>query len=340
VTPTLLAGDHFVRNDLLRAALDREIGSDRLDLRELVLPWPVEPFGPVAEVDEASGTEEEMIAALDGVEVCLTQMGAITERVLATASGLRLVGVGRGGPVNVNLAAARAAGVAVCSTPGRNAVATAEHTVALVLSALRSVPRRDAELRAGQWRSDYYRYDEVGHELAGSTVGLVGYGAIGRRVAHILAGFGARILVYDPYAGDATLADVAARVETLDELLARSLVVSVHARLTAETAGILGRDQVRSLPRGAIVVNAARGGLVDYDAVCDALEDGHLGAAAFDVFPEEPLPPDSRLRRLDNVVLTPHLAGASKQTASNAASMLAAEVRRYLAGEPPLHPAT
>lgn len=338
MTRMLLAGDHFVRNDLLRDALERAVGLDRLELRELVLPWPIEPFGPVGEVDEASGTEEQMIAALDGVEVCLTQMGAITRRVLESSPGLRLVCVGRGGPVNVNLDAARRAGVSVCSTPGRNAVATAEHTVALVLAALRSIPRRDAELRAGAWRSDYYQYDEVGHELAGSTIGLVGCGAIGLRVARILAAFGAGVLVYDPYTDADALTGIAERVATLDELLRRSLVVSLHARLNDETAGLLGRDQVRSLPAGAIVVNAARGGLVDYDAVCDALDDGHLAAAAFDVFPTEPLPAGSRLRRLPNVVLTPHLAGASKQTASNAASMMAAEARRYLSGEPQIHP--
>jgi D-3-phosphoglycerate dehydrogenase / 2-oxoglutarate reductase len=337
MTRILLAGDHFVRNDLLRHALEEEVDPARLDLVELVLPWPIEPFGQVAEVDEASGTEEQLIKALDGVEICLTQMAAITRRVLAAAPSLRLVCVGRGGPVNVNLEAATAAGVAVCSAPGRNATSTAEHTVALMLAALRAIPRRDAELRAGKWRSDYYQYDEVGPELAGCTVGLVGCGAIGLRVARILRAFGARIVVYDPYADEAALADVGERVDTVAELISRSLVVTVHARLTEQTAGIVGREQLAAMPPGGVLINAARGGLVDYDAVCDALAEGRLGAAAFDVFPEEPLPADSRLRSFANVVMTPHLAGASKQTAMTAAAMMAAEVRRHLTGEPLQH---
>jgi D-3-phosphoglycerate dehydrogenase len=337
MTRVLLAGDHFVLNELIRDALGREVGLARVDVSELVLPWPVEPFGPVAEVSEASGTEEQMVEALRGAEVCLTQMGAVTERVLAASPELRLVCVGRGGPVNVNLEAASRAGVAVCFTPGRNATATAEHTVALILSAIRSIPQRDAELRGGQWRSDYYRYDEVGPELAGSTVGLVGCGAIGLRVARILRGFGANPVVYDPYADEAVLTGVVERVDTLDELLARSAVVTLHARLTAETERLLGREELEVMRPGSILVNAARGALVDYDAVCDALESGHLRVAAFDVFDAEPLPPGSRLLRLKNVIMTPHLAGASKETAGNAAAMMAVEVGRYLAGRPPLH---
>lgn len=333
MTRILLAGDHFIRNDLLRAALRDEVDAE-LDLRELVLPWPVEPFGSVAEVDEASGSEDDLIAALADVEVCMTQMAPITSRVLAEAPSLQLVCVGRGGPVNVNVPAAAEAGVSVTFAPGRNATATAEHTVALMLAAMRSIPQRDAELRDGQWRSDYYQYDEVGPELQGSTVGIVGFGAIGQRVAAIVRGFGADVVVFDPFADDATLEGVASRASTLDELLARSLVVTLHARATPETRGLIGAEQVRAMRPGSIVVNAARGSLVDYDAVCSALQDGHLGAAAFDVFPAEPLPADSPLFATPNVVMTPHLAGASKETAHNAAAMMAAEVRRHLVGEP------
>lgn len=339
MTRLLLAGDHFVLNSLLRDALAGTVGLAELELRELVLPWPVEPFGPVAEVREASGSEEAMIDALAGAEICLTQMGPVTERVLSASRSLRLVCVGRGGPVNVNLDAATAHGVTVCYAPGRNAVATAEHTVALILAAVRSVPQRHCELRAGQWRSDHYRYDDVAPELSGSTVGLVGGGAIGGRVARILAGFDARVVVYDPYAPVDALDGVAERVDTLEELLGRSLVVSLHARVTPETEGLVGREQVAAMRPDSILVNAARGALLDYDAVADALEAGHLRAAAFDVFPTEPLSPESRLLALGNVVVTPHLAGASQQTASNAARMMASEVRRYLAGQPPAHAA-
>ncbi|MEU4546698.1 2-hydroxyacid dehydrogenase [Nonomuraea dietziae] len=330
-TRVLAAGDHFVLNRLFAEALQ---GVGDLEISELTLPWPVEPFGPVAEVREASGSEEELIEALRGVEICLTQMAPLTERILAASPELRLFCVGRGGPVNANLEAATRHGVAVCYAPGRNATATAEHTMGMILAAIRRIPATHGELVSGVWRGDYYTYDSVGPELEGATVGLVGYGAIGRRVARMLAGFGARVLVFDPYAEQDGLAE---RVPSLEELLSRSLVVSLHARATPETAGMIGARQLAVMPRGSVLVNCARGSLVDYEAVCDALESGQLFAAAFDVFPEEPLPKDSRLLTAPNAVMTPHLAGASKETAGNAARIVAAEVGRYLRGEPLAH---
>lgn len=331
----LAAGDHFVRNELLIEALREEIGADA-EITTLELPWPIEPFGPVAEVDEASGTEEEMIRALQGAQGCVTQLAPLTRRILEQCPELELFAVGRGGPVNVNLDAAARHGVTVTCAPGRNAAATAEHTIAMILAAVRRIPGVHSELRQGVWRGDYYRYDQVGIELSRACVGLVGYGAIGKRVAKILKGFGARVLVHDPYIAADALTDVDESV-ALDELLRRCQVVSLHARLTKDNTGMIGPDEIATMPRGATIVNCARGGLLDYDAVCDALDSGHLFAAAFDVFPSEPVPPDSRLLRTAGLVLTPHLAGAGKQTAHEAARIVAAETGRFLRGEPLAH---
>lgn len=337
MTTILAAGDHFVLNSLLTRRL-----TDRLkdvapgtSFRELTLPWPVEPFGPVAEVREASGTEEQLVEALDGVDICVTQMAPLTARVLDARPGLRLFCVGRGGPVNANLEAATRHGVAVTYAPGRNANATAEHTVALMLAAARRIPETHGDLMAGTWRGDYYRYERVGPELGGSTVGIVGHGAVGSRVARILRGFGAHVLVADPYADPAQVRD--AEVTGLPELMRRSLFVTVHARATAESEGLISRELIGTMPPGGILVNCARGSLVDYDAVCDALDSGHLFGAAFDVFPEEPVPAGSRLLTAPHLVMTPHLAGAAKQTAHNAASAMASEVARFLSGRPLEH---
>jgi D-3-phosphoglycerate dehydrogenase len=334
-TRILCAGDHFVLNRLLVDALHSAIDAD-LDIRELTLCWPLEPFGPVAEVDEASGTEEEMIEALGGAEICLTQMGPLTETVLGSSPDLRLFCVSRGGPVNANLDAATRHGVLVCSAPGRNATATAEHTVAMMLAAMRRIPQTHSDLTRARWRSDYYSYDNVGTELGGSTVGLVGYGAIGSRVAMVLEGFGAEVLVYDPHVDAAALTGTASQVE-LPELLSRSHVVSLHARATPESTGMIGAVEISAMPEGSVLVNCARGSLLDYDALCDALDRGHLFGAALDVFAEEPIPEGSRLLSTPNLVMTPHLAGASKQSAANAARIVADEVARYLRGEPQAH---
>lgn len=326
-TKVLVIGDHFVTPQLMIDALRDRLG-DTIEIASRTLPWPHTPFGPVAEVDEASGDEDEVIAALPGVQVVVTQMAPFTERVLAAADALRLVVVCRGGPVNVNLKAAAERGVEVRATPGRNAIAAAEHTIALILAALRQIPQTDATVRGGQWRSDLYALDAVGSELAGTTVGLVGYGAIGHRVGRILRAFDAEVLVHDPYVEPANLDG--ARLVDLDELLASSTVLSLHARLTPDTRSMIGAGQLARMPRGAVLVNTARGGLLDYEAVVDALESGHLGAAAFDVFDAEPLPEASRLRGAPRVVLTPHLAGATRQTAERAATLAAGEVVAYL----------
>jgi D-3-phosphoglycerate dehydrogenase len=198
---------------------------------------------------------------------------------------------------------------------------------------VRRIPQTHADLQAGTWRGDYYRFDSVGPELDGSTVGLVGFGAIGSRVARMLTGLGAHVLVADPFVTSEAVEGVADLVG-LEELLARSAMVSLHARATPETRGLIGARELAAMPRGAVLVNCARGSLVDYDALCDALDSGHLFAAAVDVFPEEPLPPGSRLVDTPNLLMTPHLAGASRQTAVNAARMTAEEVDRWVGGRP------
>ncbi len=273
--PVLLAGDRFVLNRLLAADLAAQGTGDpaapgAADARRLELPWPDVPFGPVAEVDEASGTEEQLIEALQGVRVCLTQMAPLTARILDACPDLELFAVSRGGPVNANLAAATGHGVAVTFAPGRNATATAEYAVGLMLAAMRRIPQSHAGVVAGRWDSSLYAYDATGLEIEGATVGLVGAGAIGSRVARILLAFGADVLVADPYADPA------------------------------------------ALPAGVRLVD-------------------------LDVFDVEPLPADHPLRSAPNVVLTPHLAGASRAVAERASRMVAAEAGRWFRGEPPLH---
>lgn len=328
----LAAGDHFVGPGLMEAAVRQEVPG--AEVAHLTLPWPVEPFGPVGAVDEASGTEEQVIEALRGATACVTQMAPFTEQVFAARPELRLVAVCRGGPVNVDLPAATRAGVAVTYAPGRNAAAAAEFAVGMMLAALRTIPETNADLHAGTWRGDCYAYDKAGIELAGTTVGLVGYGAIGRIVARVLVAFGAHVLVADPYADAAAVAAEGARLVGLEELLRASSVVSLHARLTEETRHLIGAEQIALLPEGAVLVNTARGGLLDYTVLPGALSSGKLSAVALDVYDVEPPPAGWALRDVPGVVATPHLAGATRQTAQRAARIVAAEVGRFARDEP------
>ncbi|KAA9149096.1 2-hydroxyacid dehydrogenase [Amycolatopsis acidicola] len=327
----LAAGDEFVGTGLLVDAVRAEIAD--AEFNRLSLPWPVEPFGPVGGVNEASGTEEQVIEAVDGAEVAVTQMAPFTKKVFAAAPQLRMVSVSRGGPVNVDLAAATEAGVAVTFAPGRNAAAAAEFAIGLILAGMRRIAKASAELLAGEWRGDYYAYTNAGIELEGTTVGLVGYGAIGSRVAKVLVAFGAHVLVSDPFADPAKIAADGAEVVELDELLRRSSVVSLHARLTEQTKHLINAEKLALLPEGAVLVNSARGGLLDYAPLPDALRSGRLGALALDVYDVEPPPADWALRDAPNVIATPHLAGASRQTAERAARIVAAEAGRYARGE-------
>jgi D-3-phosphoglycerate dehydrogenase len=325
----LVIGDHFIQPQLMR----KKLGDlcDGFEMVEARTEFPLEPYRNIAEIREASGSEEQMIEVLKDVEICVAHHAPLTRRVLEHAPDLRLFVVCRGGPVNVNVDAATERGVLVGFTPARNAAATAEHTIAMILSALRGIPRVDAAMRKGDWEGDY-TWETAGFELETATVGLIGYGAIGRMVARILRAFGATVLIYDPFA-KLTEDDGVQAVE-LAELLRRSNVVSLHARETPQSRGILGAAQIASMPRGSVVVNCARGALMDYNAVADALSSRHLFAAAADVFPEEPLPAGSPLLTLPNFVMTPHIAGGTRQAAEKAATIAAEEVRRFLANEP------
>lgn len=339
MTHILIAGDHFVTPGLFRAALDERLPETvpRPRYRELTLPWPHEPFGDVGSVHEASGTVDETIAALEDVDIAVTQMAPFTEEVFAASPALRFIGVCRGGPVNVDLDAATAAGVLVTFAPGRNAQAAAEFTIGLILAAMRGIPMTDAALKQGDWRGDHYAWENVGGELGGATVGLVGYGAIGRIVARILRAFGAHVLAFDPYADPAALATDGVAIVELDELLRRSSVVSLHARLTRETRHLIDRRALDLMPEGAVLVNSARGGLLDYAPLPDLLRSGRLGGLALDVYDVEPPPADWPLFSAPNVVLSPHLAGATRQTAMRAADIVAGDVADFVAGRIPEH---
>ncbi len=329
----LCAGDKFISPALLgqefREAVGVNAGPD-VEVVEYRTSWPDKPFSSHDGVREASGDPADLAALTDGIQAILTHLAPITGQVLQAAQQLRVVGVTRGGPVNVDLAAATDLGVPVIYLPGRNLTAVAEYAIGLLISLPRSVVRSSRSLAGGEWDARYFRHDLTGPELGASTLGVIGLGAVGRRVAQLAAGFGTRILAYDPYADPQTLPD---GVELLgwEDVLAAADFVSLHARLTDETRQMFGPAAFAAMKPGAYFVNTARGELVDQPALLAALESGHLAGAALDVFdPEPPEPQDPLLRRAD-VVVTPHLAGASRQVAESSARRVAAEVADFLA---------
>ena len=338
-TAIAVIGDRFMRPEVFVEALVETCGSGHA-VRTLELPWPDEPMRPEARegvlrgLREYMGEPDEIVGFVGDAEILVNHLAPLSGEMFDRLPTLRLVAVSRGGAVNVDMAAARARGVKVVNVPGRNASAVAEFTIGAILSETRLIRAGHEALRRGEWRGDLYRADRTGRELSEMTVGIVGYGAVGSRVVKLLRAFGTRVLVADPYV-QLSAEDRTAGVEhvSLETLLAESDVVSLHARVTPETTGMMDASVFAAMRSGAVLVNTARGPLVDYDALHAALANGHLGGAMLDTFAIEPVPPDWPLLTLPNVTLTPHIAGASVKTVTYAARQVAEDVRRYLCGE-------
>jgi D-3-phosphoglycerate dehydrogenase len=332
----LCAGDEFITPAMFVEALEVELDAGA-QFATHASRWPAEPWYATDEIAEAAGDEDEIAEAVRGVDVLVTHLAPVTERVLAQADRLRLVATPRGGPTNVDLTAATRRGVAVVNLPGRNARAVAEFTVGALIAGRRNIARSHARMRDGEWTGDLYRYDAAGPELAGSTVGLVGLGQVGTRVADLLRAFGVHLLACDPYVDPDIAAERGAELVGLAELVERSDVVSLHARLSDETRGMVDAELLGRARPGTYLVNTARGELVDEAALVDALRTGRLSGAALDVYAPEPPAPDHPLLSLPQVLTVSHLAGASTDVAHRAARRMAAEVGRFVRGAPLEH---
>lgn len=339
-----IIGDRFMLPSVFHAEIEKACGAG-LAIRTREDAWPDEPMehgyavSGLAGLKEYFGDPDGVVDFVGDADIFVTHLAPLSDDMMKRMPRLKLVAVSRGGPVNIDMRAARQNGITVVNVPGRNASAVAEFTIGAILAETRLIRAGHESLRKGEWRGDLYRADRTGRELNEMTVGLIGYGAIGTRVVKLLKPFGCRILVNDPYVqlSEEDRRD-GVRLVGLDEVLTQSDVVSLHPRVTDETRGMINAATLARMKPGAILINTARGPLVDYDALYDALSSGHLGGAMLETFAVEPAPPDWPLLQLPNVTLTPHIAGASVRTVTFAAEQAAEEVRRFLAGLPPVNP--
>jgi D-3-phosphoglycerate dehydrogenase / 2-oxoglutarate reductase len=333
----LVAGDSYMPAGVFTAAL-AALG-DTVSVTELELGTAA-PAPPRTASDrslrEYAGDPADLVAAVPGHDVLLVHGAPVSAEVL-DAAPLRLVCCARGGPVNVDVAAASQRGIPVTSAPGRNAEAVAELTIAFALMLIRGVPSAARYLTAGGQlaESTYEGSQFLGGEAAGLTLGLIGLGNVGREVAARAGPLGFTLLGYAPVPPPVIPPGVT--LVGWDELLSRSRLVSLHARATAGNRHLVGPGEFALMPRGAYFINTARESLVDEDALAAALASGALAGAALDVVERRPAGDRHPLLDLPNVIITPHIGGATRETLRRGAEMAAAAVAALAAGDVPGH---
>ncbi|WP_049983384.1 NAD(P)-dependent oxidoreductase [Halorubrum sp. BV1] len=336
-TTVLLCGDPQQPSEYMYEALghleDRGVEFERMD-------W-LGDASPTAFRDETMSMEAEgpgsfddgdIAARIDGVDVLVVHKAPVSRDLVDSADSLELVAAARGGTENVDVAACRDRGVTVLHAPGRNRDAVADYAVAMLLSFVRAIPFNHAALSDGEW-DQVFDPDRLPPDIKTTNIGVVGFGNIGRGVARRLSGFDPTVLAHDPYVDDEAIADAGAEPVGLDELLERADAVTLHVRLSEATAGLLGAAEFERMRSTAFLVNTARGGLVDEAALLDALDADELAGAALDVFREEPLPDGHPLFDCDNVVLTPHVAGSTRDAVLGGPRIVSADLARWLDGD-------
>lgn len=321
-------------------------------------------FGEIKIAGWAKGisklSEDELVELSADVDMIITSYDDITKRVIDSAPNLKLIACTRATPVNIDVNHAKEKGVKVIYTPGRNSDSTAEHTIALMLSVARKIPMAYKALKEGKFTDETsekekakagLREDVVwgfdsdspyvvfkGTQLHGKTLGIIGYGSIGRRVGDIAAAIGMNLLIYDPYVPDIDINRIGREKVDLQTLLKESDFVTVHLKVTPDTRGIIGEEAFKLMKPTAYFINCARAAVVDEEALIQALRTGAIAGAALDVFNKEPIYKEHPfINELDNVVITPHIAGATNEVLSNHTDMIIKEIRRFLNNEPLLY---
>ena len=302
-------------------------------------------------------SEDELAEKTKDADIIITSYDDITRKVIEGAPNLRLIACTRATPVNVDMEAAKERGIPVIYTPGRNSDCTAEMTIGLILSVARHIPQAYRALKEGKYTADPSVHKETheglrkdviwdmnmdspymvfkGTQLKGKTLGILGYGSIGRRVGKIARAIGMELLIYDPYVGEIDVEEFGVRkADSVADLMKESDFVTCHMKVTPETTGIISREMIALMKPTAYFINASREAILDEEALIDALRERRIRGAAFDVYASEPIRSNHPyITELDNVIITPHIAGATEEVLTNHTKMIVSDVKRFLKGE-------
>ncbi len=297
---------------------------------QLLLPAQIDPSGPHSLADIADCTSiddydsmDDAIADIGRYDAIIVRTAELSAETLARADQLKVIAKHGTGLDNIDINAASRHGIVVCNTPGVNARSVAEQTIALLFGLRRHLHTADRHVRNGGWDRAAF----VGRELRGDTLGLMGFGAIARETATIAQGIGLQINIYDPHHADSGIPPNVERVDSLTALCAQSDAVSLHVPLTDETRHAIGADQLAALGADGVIINTARGGIIDESALVAALDAGLVGGAGLDNFEQEPPGADNPLYAYDTVLLTPHLGGVTENALERMSRQAADNVR-------------
>jgi D-3-phosphoglycerate dehydrogenase / 2-oxoglutarate reductase len=287
---------------------------------------PLRSAGFVVEKRTGLAPAELCEALKDSEGLIVRSETKVTADLLDSTNSLRVIGRAGVGVDNIDVSAATIRGIVVMNAPDGNTITTAEHTIALLISLARSIPQATSSLKSGRWDRKKF----IGVELQGKTLGIVGLGRIGRVVASRARAMGMQIVAYDPFIAPEHARDLEIELAPLDEVYARADFLTVHTPLTPETRGLIDRQAIAKMKKGARIINCARGGLVDEQALYEAITNGAIAGAALDVFVQEPPPADHQLLQLEQVVVTPHLGASTKEAQEGVAFTVAEQMRDYL----------
>lgn len=335
-----IVGDASVTAAAVRSRLEEDLAGWELEFATAQVDYRHQPA--LTEVKEYVGDPALVGEVLPGATALVVHLAPVTESALERADALKVIACARGGPANINLAAATKRGIAVLHTPERNATTVAEFTLGLILAMARRIPQADHMVRTGRWQRareggwDSWiqaRAELQGPDLDDKTLGICGFGIVGRRLATISRPIFASILAYDPLVDEGEMAELGVPKADLGDLLRQSDFVSLHVRLPARSPALLGSHELGLMKKGAYLINTSRPSAVDEAALVEALSSGRVGGAALDVFGTEPLPPTHPLCLLPNVLLAPHIAGYSKDMPARSVRLVSQAVASFLKGE-------
>jgi D-3-phosphoglycerate dehydrogenase len=303
--------------------------------------------------------DEELIKILHDAEIFILEFEQIGANIINACPNLKLIICARGNPINIDRASCTSKGIPLAYTPGRNANSVAEYTIGAMISLIRNISRSNREILNGRFLGEAkenifdvdYRDDTVwsmgmpdqnpyteykGMEVFGKTFGMIGYGAISKRLSKILNAMGMKVITYDPYVSKELIDNDNVKIVSLERVLSESDILSINCKVTEETKGMIGKNEISLIKPSAYIINTARAVIIEQKALIDALIEKRIAGAVLDVFWEEPLPSNHPLLKMDNVLITPHIAGASIDVPVQHSLMVLEEVQNFINQKPPI----